>query len=464
MKNLTIIFLTISALICALYGACGLYTRHNIGVALANLKAQQGEVVEYELEGGIFRSRLQLRYKLPGQYYGSESQDATLVVKQVIGHGPLVWQGQGRQPRLLRAQGWGQARVISGAGSKWPQPLRELLTADLRLKVPLTGVGGKVQMRSPPRNVVMDWGDGEMMVAWQGMKLDLFFPGNTLLAYDLNLRAPELLIQKGEDNEMTLRGFVVDGIMAEGEHGLSLGEVNFGLEELDVSMADQNATITGLHSLLTTREEGGLVSMAKKFRLAGLSWGESSYEDVEINLAISNIAAQPLAQLAMGLGGLDNRPAQEEASGDTLLTLLQGHSMGLLSGSPRLAVDDISVTTSAGRIHLNGGVQFDGEGGVLFNPFFLLGRLSAHLFFEAEGGALQQLLKEGIKQRDCKDPTSRACERKAGKMARARVKALVKAGTLDKAGKSYTYSFSFDEGQIKVNGRPQPLSLVSWGL
>ena len=467
MKKIIIGLVLLALVATGAYAGFGLVARQNIMAGMATVQEQIPGIIEQKVTGGLMRSQLHFRIPLP--HLAEVDPNAALVIDETLYHGPLIWQDEDHAVPTTLAQAYGVGTVrLDLPALDIPQAARALLQADLTIQVPVVGAT-LVRLRGQQLNQRVALADqGSLQVEWQGFSLDLTFPDNSLLSYSLDFTAPLLQVTGSDGDLVALRGLSASGTMAESESGLSVGSLTSTLAEVEARLVEQDDHLVArdLSAIISTKEEEKKLAMEEILSLASLEFDDKLYKDFHFHLALRNLPAPTLVALAQSLQELEGDPAAQndpQLAQQKIMEIIQEHGPTLLAGSPELVLEDMSASTPQGLLRLRGAVRFNGQGQVLLNPIFLLGRLSAEALFEADEEALAQVLLENTKASICAEQQDMACDQQARDQVEAMLAEQVAAGVLTRSNKGYRYTMTYKDGQILVNGKPQPFPLANLG-
>lgn len=463
MKKGVALLLILALLGLGAYLGFGLLARHNYQKAMAQLQTAFPGRIESSYQQGLFTSKLDLLLHIPMPAAHPDTPPTiTARIRQTIHHGPFIFSAQrprGRSfiPMQLHARGVLEVDPFLTDEPPLVSQLRQLATTDITVQVPLLG-GSLVSFQGRPLNTTVPLDSQELTLAWQGFSGTLTMEGADLLSYDLDFLAPGLTINGPDGAGLAMETLTTRATMRAGNHNLSLGTISTGLQKGEIRPGNDPAAkiaLTDLVIRITSAEEQGLFRVEEEINLAHLLLPAKSYGPLNLKISLANLDARAVATLAETYKGMPAAPGQGEAM---LMTALSGQAAALLATSPEIRLENLSLASQEGAAQASARLAFNGEGEVIMNPFFLLGRLSAEAAFSADEHFMAAGVKNILKEKLCGQSPDSQCDQEAARAGSKQLQALVAQNILRHAGGKYTLNASFKEGQAVLNGQPMPLA------
>ncbi len=459
---------TIGLLLCLVlitlgaYLGCGLLARYNYDKALSELQENFPGQLESSYKQGLFSSELEiiLAFPLPD---ASAITPETISgrIKQTIQHGPLVFGGPQKIslpiPAQLRAHGSFELEPFMANEPQAISQLRQLATTDITVHAPLKG-RPEIIFTGSPRQAELTMGNESFTLNWQGFRGNLFLEGNNLLSYDLDFLAPGLEIRGAGPQGISIEEITTRARMHEGSHKLSLGTLLTTVKKIEILLGkgpEERVAMNDLKLRITNSEHDALLRVEEEISLAHLQFADKIYGPGNLKISLANLDTETVAKLTEAIKSLQGNPGNTDVMA---MGLLSSHASTLLAKSPEIRIENFSMASPDGACISSAHIAFNGEGEVILNPFFLLGRLSAEADFSADERFMAVQVKNFIKERLCAENPDPACDQEAARASSQQLQDLVAQNILLLAGGKYTMTASFKDGQAILNRQPVPLS------
>lgn len=461
MKKIATLVVILVLVTLSAYFVFGLLARKNCQAAIAELQVNFPGRIDSSYKQGFFTSELQIKLDIPiPDANPATPETISTRIRQTIHHGPFIFSNQNIPmfiPVQLYAQGSLEIDPFLTNEPAFVAQLRQLASTDITVHTPLNG-RTKVVFKGKPMQSSLEVDTETFTLNWQGFDGHLFLEGNNLLSYDLNFRAPGLKI-KGQGSE----GIVIEEItaqaqMREGIHNLSLGTVSTAIKNLEAkwgSGTEEKITMTSLDIRITSNEQQELLRVEEEIQLDHLQFADKKFGPANLKISLANLDAKTVAKLTEAYKTMQANAADNEVMA---LGILSNHASALLAQSPEIRIENFSLTSPDGTCLSTAFIAFNGEGEVLLNPLFLLGRLSAEANFSADERFMAVQIKNIIKESLCGQRMDPGCDQEAARASSKQLQALTEQNILLLSNGKYTLTAGFKNGQAMLNGQPMPLS------
>lgn len=463
MKKIVILVSLLLVITLGAYGACGFLARKNFEAAVAHMQANFPGPINYTYEQGLFSADLDMEIHIPIPNSSAVAPETvTARLRQTVHHGPFVLPGQAAvNAPLGPVQLYGHGRLefapFMADETALIRQLRQLATTRITATVPLFG-RARVAFTSQAQQASLEMGAENLTLTWQGFAGDLSVDTGNLQTYDLDFQAPGLVLTGSNAASLAVQDVTARAQMQQGSHDLSLGTMTTSMQNLTASAgpeAHDKVSLDGLTIRITTSEERNLLRLEEEIDVDLLQVADRRYGPANLKISLNNLDAAGVADLAEAYYILQANPADSEV---LAMTRLSRYATTLLGQSPQIRLENFSLTSPDGSCRATANIAFNGEGDIILNPFFLLGRLSAAAAFSADRDFVEALARSiMIKQRCGPAPHEARCADEATSAALYRLQGLRKEKILLLNSDTYSLSASFKDGQAMLNDRPVPL-------
>ncbi|MEN8258076.1 MAG: YdgA family protein [Thermodesulfobacteriota bacterium] len=463
MKKVIAFILVLILITLGTYLGFGLLAKKNYEAAISEMQANFPGQVESTFEQGLFASELSVLLTIPVPAANPGSPEAISTrIRQTIHHGPFIINSKQPNsspftPLQLFAYGTLELEPFMANEPAFISELRQLATTDITVHAPLKG-RTKVSFTGRPLHSSLALGSENFDLNWQGFTGQLYLEGSNLLTYDLDFQAPGLEMKGKGAEGIIIKEITTQATMKEGSHNLSMGTITTTMKNLEATLGngpEDKVTMSGLNLRIANSEKDGLLRVEEKVSMDRLQFSDKKYGPGTLQISLANLDAQAVAKLTEAYKELQANPANDEVMA---LGLLSSHASALLAKSPEIKIEDFSLTSPEGACQSSAHITFNGDGEVIMNPLFLLGRLSAEADFSADERFLAVQAKNFIKENLCAERTDPDCDHEAAQEGSKQLKALIDQNVLVLKGGKYTLTASFKNGQPMLNGQPVPLS------
>lgn len=463
MKKIVILVSLLLVITLGAYGVCGFLARKNFEAAVAHLQTNFPGPINYTYEQGLFSADLDMEIHIPIPNSSAvTSETVTARLRQTVHHGPFVLPGQAAVNGPIgpvQVYGHGRLEFEPFMAEETPliRQLRRLATTRITVTVPLFGRAG-VAFTSQSQQASLEMGDENLTLTWQGFAGDLSVDTADLQTYDLDFQAPGLVLTGNNAAALAVKNVTARARMQKGSHNLSLGTMTTSMQNMTASAGPQVNDKVSLHDLIiriTTSEEKNLLRLEEEIDVARLQIADRDYGPANLKISLNNLDAAGVADLAEAYYILQANPVDSQVPAATGLSR---YATSLLAQSPQIRLENFSLTSPDGSCRATAHIAFNGEGNIILNPFFLLGRLSAAAAFSADRDFVEALARSiMIKQRCGPAPHEERCTDEATSAALYRLQGLRKEKILLLNSDTYSLSASFKDGQAILNDEPIPL-------
>lgn len=463
MKKVIAVVLALVLTALGAYVGFGLLARKNYEMAIVELQANFPGHIESSYKQGLFTSDLDIKLAIPLPDTNPATPETMAArIKQTIHHGPFIV-GANREntsqltPVQLYAQGTLELEPFMADEPQFVSQLRQLASTDITVFAPISG-RTQVSFTGRAQQSALMIGNDTFNLNWQGFAGNLSLLGTNLLTYDLDFRAPGLEIKGTGPTRMIIEEISTAATMMEGSHELSLGTVMTAIKKFEViygQSPEEKITLAGLDVRISSSEEEELLRVDEEISLANLQFADKKYGPGNLKISLTNLDTESIANLTEAYKSMQAHPGNTEVMA---LGLLSSHATALLAKSPEIRVENLSLTSPEGACLSSAHLAFNGEGEVIMNPLFLLGRLSAEADFSADERFMAVQAKNLLKESICGQRTDPDCDQEAARASSKQLKALIDQNILLLSAGRYSMTASFKNGQPMLNGQPVPLS------
>ena len=458
-----IIFLTL--LIPASYGLFGYMAKKNFDTAMAEINNQIPSNIDITYKQGFLSSTVELKTKVPIAD-PDVSFDLNITTRHTIYHGPFVFHTmQDNHPAYIPIQAYTEGNLYYElTGDIEPQitkGIKEATTTRINAYIPLMGQT-TVQFSGQPLHKELQLEGGLVTVDWQGFTGSLKIE-DTIRDFTYDFTAPGLTIDNQNGPEkFQLVSLSSSGTAHRGNFDIGLGNYKAGLKDLNIILSDDPDDTININTIrlnIIADEKEGLLSVSEIFDIDSFSFDNKVYGPANSTVRLRNLDAQSLSAMNQEYIAMqkenDNDP---NAIQNELMQIISTHGVAILSKSPELEFENLSVASADGTGEARLKISFNGEGDVIMNPLFLLGRLSAEASFGADKRFLTVLLTDLEKAATCTDDTDvDVCGQQAAEKSCKQLRTLLINKQLILDNGRYTASIHYKDGAANLNGTPIPL-------
>ncbi len=461
MRKIIVAATIIALIITGSYGFFGYLTKNSFTSAIDQLNSQTPNHIDLTYKQGFLSSSVTLNSTIP---LADGKSNIEITTSHMIYHGPFIFQTMnGDKPPYIPVQAYTEGDLsyeLTGAiDPKLAQNIKKATAVKINGYIPLIG-NAKIAITGEPLSNEFIIEDKAITFDWQGFTGSLEMRGSMKdFAYDFI--APGITLTSNGIKQFTMSGMTSSGSGRSGNFNLSLGDYQVGFKNITlIPLAEpgDKVILEDMNITLIADEKDGLVNASEMLDLAAFTFKNKTYGPINITVDLKNIDAKTLSTMNQEL--LEIQQAQIMDPGvlqSRLVQMITVHGTTLLSRSPEVEISNISIKTTKGSGELKLNIRFNGNGDVIMNPLFLMGRLEVNASFAADEQFLAQLTKELIQESICDDDTDTTCQQQAEENSREQLQTLVTNNQLILKNGRYVSSLSFKDGAATLNNKPIPL-------
>jgi hypothetical protein len=374
----------------------------------------------------------------------------------------------------------------------------------IRTEISADGTGTSIFSHDPLQKKVTIEGESGV-IEWQGLQGKVIFTGDviqpamefTLPGLDLTVDSPDptesgtlnfknvsfkatlnaqnepetldfklpALNLTAEDGAITIRNMTISGNAKEAIPGLKEGQGSVRLESLKFDDKTE-----GLHSL-----EGVDISInaklnpektmgySVKFQVNKLLAPELMETDTPVSyhseFTLSNLAAQPLAELANAARQMQTQGFSEEMIGMAMMSKFMELFPDLIAASPAIGLSDLKVQAAGGNLKGNISLRLDGSSPLDFEaPMAILAALSGDAAFTVDKPILEAVFRAQMKGA-FGDGNGEESEQKMQAMVDKQIQSLVQENYLTADGDKYKMTATLKDGKFMLNGEEMSIPM-----
>lgn len=463
MKKILIAPIALALLTAGSYGVSSFIAKNNFETALAEVQTKVAKPINMTYKQGFLSSTVQLDVEVPIAANNGDVQ-LTVHTSHTIYHGPFVFQSVlGKKPFYIPVQAYAQGTLyyeISGTPDQTLiDAVKEGSTTTITSTFPFAG-NPTVNFSGKPFNKEFMVEGETLAVDWQGFQGQLTMQGS-MRDFTYNFNAPALTLSEDGPKELSITGITSSGTAHSGSFDIGLGNYLAGIKNITVTLSEEagdRVNIQNMQMKVTADEKEGLLTISEFFDIDTLLVNEKSYGPMNTTVHIRNLDSQTISAMNQQYIDLQKQHGQnQETMQAQLMEMISSHGVTLLSKSPEFEFENISLQTSEGAGQVKMKFQFNGEGQVVMNPFFLLGRLSAEASLGADERFIAVLAKDIFKQSMCDNNQDAACDQQAARASSEQLQNLLRSGKLLLEKGRYTANINYKDGAAILNGAPLSL-------
>ena len=465
MKKVLIFVILLLTVILASYGSFGFITKKIITSNIQKSTTSLPTPPATTISQGLFSSEAQVTFTIPVPEDNNTGVSAIpIILEQKIHHGPIILQKTQDGPSPWQPIKMYSEGIIKVGPFVSPEPpelqeIRELLTANLSVLLPISGPT-VIKASGQPITKSNIYDHQTIVANWQGFSSETTI-SETPKSYTFKAEAPGLSITSGTSSLLKVDNLYLKGQFTEGPHEIALGTSEVGIDQLQITPPDepQSLSANSLKMLIEISEGNNLLNLSQRIEVDQIIINAKVYGPGHIKLAISNLDAATIARLEQEIDSIQETTKDPTEMNQHLLQLLIEQSPALLKNSPSITISDLSLTSPKGQLTGEAKLAFNGEGDVLLNPIFIMSRTSLNVKIEADQLLITSIYKDFIKATLCEDNTDQICDQQAAKISNDKLKELIHKNTLVLENSKFGLTLSFKDGMFLLNGQPMQGSL-----
>lgn len=469
MKKIVLIItaLVMVLLLLAIPGAIGSQAEARYQDFLAQMQGNGLHLVSHDYQRGWLQATAKTEFELvqpPAGYTDTELRPLRFVLDSRISHGPYSPQ-----------QGWVWAsfmvdtQVRSEDGSLFPVDY----PGQVHTRIEWDGAGATlIDLPKYER----PFQAGQAAIRFDGAQGQIHYSiGLDRIRADIS--APYLRFSNHERPLLECEGVTFKSDHRRTAEGLMVGTVRFDLAQLHLQTPDaaEQMQLQGLAMNFENTATDGMANGLFSYRLDAARLNGEGYGPMRLDLRASNLAAPALVRLQQAMEEIATQQLPEEQQALAVFGTLLGSGPELLAGDPKLAIEQLHITTPEGLIEGHFEIQPHGlQWSEISNIPVILDKLSAeaalqmpekyfHALFEQQ--ARQNLLSQIEQQRllgapaDDPDPAQLAAWTEAA--ASQQIAGLLTQEILVRERSQLGTLISLNNGLLSINGKAVPIPLLT---
>ncbi len=461
MKKIVITLTIVTLLAIGSYGIFGFMAKKNFDRGMEEIKAQIPSHIDVTYKQGLLSSTVDLSIKIP---IDGADIDLITTTHHTIYHGPFILHPmQNKRPAYIPTQAYMEGTLsceLSGdIDAEVAANIKEATTTKINTYIPLAG-DVKILFSGKPLNKEFDIQGDVLAIDWQGFTGSMELQGS-IRNFTYKLIAPGLTIGGDGPEGVSISTMTSSGTAHTGSSDIGLGSYKAGIKNITVKLSAEpgdEVILKDMQVMVSADEKDDLLTISEIFDIASFSFNNKSYGPANTTTYLRNLDVKTLATMNREYVAFQKENGHDpQAMQNKLIEMVSTHGVSLLSRSPEFEFTNISLQTATGKGEAKLKIRFNGDGEVVLNPLFLLGRLSAEASFGADERFLAVLIKDIAKEAICDNINDPACDQQAAKASSKELKELVKTKQLLLENGRYTATISYKDGAAVLNGKPMPL-------
>lgn len=463
MKKILIPVTVLILLIVGSYGLFGFMIKKNFDQGMAEISAQIPSHIDVTYKQGFLSSTVDLSIKIPIDDADVDF-DFIITTHHTIHHGPFVLHAMNNgHPSYLPVLAYTDGTLFYELkGDIEPEIAQGVKAASLTKingYIPFMG-NSRIDFSGEPLSKDFEMEGSLMSVDWQGFSGSIDLLGS-MRNFRYEFLAPGLTIANDGPENVSISTITSKGTARTGSFDIGLGEYHAGIKNISITLSSEpgdQIVVDNMRLKLRADEQDGLLTISELFDIASFSFNNKTYGPANTTVHLRNLDAKTLSAMNQEYIAIQKDNSHDpQAMQDQLMQMVSTHGTTLLSKSPEFEFENISLETSEGIGAAKLKISFNGDGEVVMNPFFLLGRLSAEASFGADERFLAVLAKEITKEAMCDDDTDPVCDQQAAQASNDQLQQFVTNGQLVLHNGRYTANIDYKDGAATLNGTPMPL-------
>jgi uncharacterized protein YdgA (DUF945 family) len=303
--------------------------------------------------------------------------------------------------------------------------------------------------------------EGENLeIDWQGFSGSMQILGS-IQNFTYEFLAPGFSISTGGPEKLVVDTITSSGTAHSGSFDIGLGSYKAGIKSIGITLSadpGDELLLGETNFNVVAAETNGLLTISEIIDVKTCRLDNKTYGPANLTVHLRNLDAKSLASMNQAYIDMQkDGNTSSDAMQIKLMEMITTHGATLLSKSPQLDLENISLQTTEGKGELNLKISFNGDGEIVMNPFFLLGRLSAEAKFGADERFLAVLAKDVFKESMCDDDYDTACDQQAARASSDQLQALISNNQLRLENGRYIAEINYKDGAATLNGSPMPI-------
>jgi uncharacterized protein YdgA (DUF945 family) len=464
MKKIFIAIVIFALLITGSYGFFGYMAKKDFDTAIEEIRSQIPSTIDVTYKQGFLSSSVELGIKTP-IHDPDVNFGLNITTKHTIYHGPFIFHTiQGDHPSYIPVQAYTEGNLFyeltGDVDAEIAQGIKKATTTQINAYVPLFG-NPTIHFSGKPLHKDLNMEGGIITVDWQGFTGSLEILGS-IRDFTYNFIAPGLTIANKDDPvKIQLINMSSSGTAHRGNFDIGLGSYKAGLENIAIIMSEDPYDEIHANDIklnIVADEKEGLLTISEIFDINSFSLKNKTYGPANSTVYLRNLDAKTLAAMNQEYIEMQKTNGNDpDAIQSQLMQMVSTHGAALLAKSPEFEFENLSLQSPEGKGEARLKISFNGEGDVIMNPLFLLGRLSAEASFAADEQFLTVLLTDLTKAAICTDNPDAACGQQAAEKSQEQLQTLLINKQLILDNSRYTAAIIYKDGAASLNGKPIPL-------
>ncbi|MDA3833210.1 MAG: DUF945 family protein [Spirochaetales bacterium] len=463
MKKVLVAPLILALLVVGSYGIFGVLAKRNFDNAMEHISAQVPGQIDITYKQGFLSSTVSLHSQIP-MADNDQEVEISASTSHTIYHGPFVFHAmQDDQPAYIPIQAYTEGNLfyeLSGLlDPTLAQGIKDATNTTISAYITLMG-DAHLKFSGEPLIEECDLDGTLVAIDWQGFNGSLISQCS-FRDFTYDVTAPGLVIAGDGPEQFELGPITSSGTAHSGNFDIGLGTHKVNIKNIGMTFSadpGDNVRLTNMDIKVILNEQDGLLRVSEYFDMEALSINNKSYGPANLTFHARNLDAKALSLMNQEYIELQkNNRGNTDAMQAQLMQMASTHGLTLLSKSPEFEFENISLTTVEGSGELKLKLRFNGEGEVIMNPLFLLGRLEAEASLGADERFLAVLAKDLLKQSLCVDANDTTCDKQAARASNEQLQQLLLNNQLILENDRFISTISYKDGAATLNGKPMPL-------
>jgi uncharacterized protein YdgA (DUF945 family) len=463
MKKILAASLILALLTAGAYGFFGILAKRNFDNTMEQINAQVPGQIAITYKQGFLSSTVELHSPIPVTDRGIDL-DLAVSTSHTIYHGPFIFHKmQNGQPPYIPVQAYTEGSLfyeLTGAvDPKLAQGIKDATNTTISAYIPLMG-DARVEFSGAPLSQEFELDGTLLTIDWQGFNGTLDSQGS-IRDFTYDFTAPGLVIATAGPERFELGPITAKGTAHSGNFGIGLGNHRATVQNMGITFADGSSNGLRMENMdleIILAEQNDLLSISAVFNMKTLASRDKVYGPANLTFHARNLDARTLALMNQEYIEMQkNNPGDRGAMQAQLMQMASTHGLTLLSKSPEFEFENISLQTAEGSGELHLKIRFNGEGEVIMNPLFLLGRLEVEASLGADERFLTALAKDMLKASTCTDAADTTCDQQAARASNEQLQQLLDNKQLVLENERFSSTLTYKDGAATLNSTPIPL-------
>lgn len=466
-KTLLLIITLVLVLLLAIPSTIGRQAEARYQDFLTQMQRNGLRIVRHDYQRGWLQATAKTEFELiqpPASYADSDLKPLRFVLDNRINHGPYS-----PQQGLVWASFAVDTKVHSEDGSLFPSDY----PGQIYTRIKWDGTGATlIDLPKYER----PFQAGQAAIRFDGAQGQILY-GIGLDRIKADITAPFLRFSNHEKPLLEFAGVSFKSDYRRAEDGLMVGTARFDLTQLHLHTPDaaEQLQLQGLTMDFENTASDGMANGLFSYRLTSAIMNGDSYGPMRLDIRASNLATPALVRLEQALEEIAAQQLSDEQQAMAVFGTLLGSGPELLAGNPRLAIEQLHITTPEGLIEGHFEVQPLGlQWSEISNIPVILEKLSAnaglqmpekyfHALFEQQ--ARQSILSQFEQQRllgaPADEPDPAELDAWASAAASQQIEGLLAQEILVREHTQLGTSLSLKNGLLSINGKAVPIPLLT---